>query len=362
MKRLIPVFILVILLLSCRKSESDFIWEKSYGKGQALFIKPALDSGIIACGETGGNPYFIRFNKKRNLVLDFKAENQGLFSSAWFDTSGYILSGSSGGEMLLMRYSAKGNKLWGKTIDGGFRIDCTSLNYNGDGTFLATGTASPDSSTSAATGLLFVEFDTTGQVITEKSITETSFVAANKAVVDNSGNIFVALTRQAGGSKPEASVAEFNNQFQKLWETELYNNPAFGAASLAIELDMSGNVYVTGRTEVSGTTGVLNNSFLASLTNTGSIRWKSYLETTNTGSALNFDSDGDIMMLNTNCFIINILSPADGSVTGRIRMFSLCYSNNTDALGEDLGLNYDKNIMVAGSFGGNFYLALKTAQ
>ena len=201
--------------MSCRKSESDFIWEKSYGKGQALFIKPALDSGIIACGETGGNPYFIRFNKKRNLVLVLKQKIRG-YSSLWFDTSGYILSGSSGGEMLLMRYSAKGNKLWGKTIDGGFRIDCTSLNYNGDGTFLATGTASPDSSTSAATGLLFVEFDTTGQVITEKSITETSFVAANKAVVDNSGNIFVALTRQAGGSKPEASVARIQQSVSKI--------------------------------------------------------------------------------------------------------------------------------------------------
>src|SRR5450759_2236468 len=104
MKRLIPVFILIILLSSCKKSESDFIWEKSYGKGEALFIKTSSDSGFAACGEMGGKPYFIRLNKNRRLVVDFSGENAGLFNSAWFDTSGYITGGNSDGKMLLMHH------------------------------------------------------------------------------------------------------------------------------------------------------------------------------------------------------------------------------------------------------------------
>jgi hypothetical protein len=362
MKRFIPLLILIILLSSCRKSESDFIWEKSYGKGDALFIRTSSDSGFTACGEMGGKPYFIRLNKNRSLVIDFSGENPGLFSSAWFDTSGYITGGNSGEKMLLMRHGPEGNILWEKTLDAGFKIDYTSLLYTGNGNLLAVGTASPDSSGSGATGLLFVRFDTTGQIITEKKITETSFISANEATVDNAGNIYLVVTRKASGAKPKASVAKFNELFQKLWETELFNNPSFADAGFAIKLDGSGNVHVTGRTEVSIEGGVLNNSFLVSLTNTGSIRWKKYFENSNTGVALIFDDAGDIMMLNMNCFIINIVNPVDGTDAGRIRMFSLCDSYNTDALGADLDINYDKNILVAGSRGGSFYLALKSSQ
>ena len=95
MKRLIPVFILVILFSSCRKNESDFIWEKSYGKGEAYFIKAASDSGFFACGETGGNPYFIRLNKRRSLILDFKSEKN------------ILMAGTRGGSFYLALKSYK---------------------------------------------------------------------------------------------------------------------------------------------------------------------------------------------------------------------------------------------------------------
>lgn len=361
MKKLIPVLILLVLISSCRKSENDFVWEKSYGKGKALFIKASSDSGLVATGGMDGKPYFIRLNKKRSLNIDFKAEIPGIFSSVWFDTSGYITGGNTGGKMLLMRHTSVGKKVWEKSLDAGFKIDFTSLFYSGNGNLLAIGTAGPDSSGSVATGLLFVRFDTTGRIVAEKKIIESTFIAANKAVVDNSGNIFLALTRKSAGAKPRATVAKFNNLFQKLWETELYNNPEFGAASLAIKLDGSGNVYISGNTELSTKDGKLNNSFLASLTNSGSLRWKKYLENSNTGTALVFKDTGELMMLNRNCFIINIANTDDGSEAGRIRMFSLCDSYNTDALGEDLDINYDKKILIAGSRGGNFYLALKSS-
>jgi hypothetical protein len=362
MKRLIPLLIILFLLSSCKKSESDFIWEKSYTKGEALFLKASADSGFIACGETEGKPYFIRLDKSKKLVIDFSSENDGLFSSAWFDTSGYVTAGNTGGKMLLMRYNPEGKMLWEKTFNAGFKIDFTNLLYEGNGNLLAIGTASPDSSASGVTGLYYVRFDTTGQIIAEKKITETNFISANKAVVDNSGNIFLAMTRQGTGAKPKASVAKFNNLFQKLWETELYTNPEFGAACLAVKLDGSGNVYVAGNTELSTKDGKVKNSFMASVTNSGSVRWKKYLENSNTGSAIIFDNAGDVMMLNKNCFIVNFLSPTDGADAGLIRMFSICDSYNTDAFGADMDINYDKNILVAGSRGGSFYLALKTSQ
>ena len=361
MIRFIPVFFVLILLSSCKKSESDFIWEKSYGKGEALFLKSSSDSGFIACGEKEGKPYFIRLDKNRKQVIDFGSDNPGLFSSSWFDTSGYISAGNSGGLMLLMRHSKSGIKLWEKTLDGGFKIDYTNLIYTGSGELLAIGTAGPDSTGVGATGLLFVRFDSTGNITAQKKIPETVFLAAADATIDKSGNIFLPLTRKAAGSKSKASVAKYNDQFAKLWETDLYNNPSFGASSLSIKLDAVGNVYVGGRTEVSTKDGTLNNSFLAALTLSGSVKWKTYLENSNSGCSIIFNDSGNIMMLNRNCFVINVLNPADGTDAGTRRMFSVCASSNTDAFGSDFDLTFEKNILLAGKLGGSFYVALKAS-
>jgi hypothetical protein len=363
MRRIVSLLIIsLVLFASCKKTESDFLWEKSYGKGEALFLNALSDSGLIACGQVGDKPYLIRLDKTRRLELELKSETSGLFSSAWSDTSGYISGGSTEGKMLLMRHSKEGNKLWEKSIAASFKIDFTNLYYTGNGNLLAIGTAIPDSSESGATGILFVRFDTTGVLITENELAETDFISATGADIDNAGNIYLALTRKKAGSKSKASVAKFNDLFQKLWETELYNNPNFGAASTAIILDESDNVYVAGRTELATEDGTLNNSFMASLSNMGSVFWKKYLENSNTGVALTIDDNNNILMLNTNCYIISMLSLTDGADAGRIRMFSLCDSYNTDALGAAIEINYDENILVAGKRGGSFYLGLKTKQ
>ena len=325
-------------------------------------MQPTADSGFVACGKADGKPYFLRANKDRSTLIDFKADNPGLFSSAWFDTTGYFISGSSGGKMSLMRYSPTGEKVWEKSLDAGFKIDFTNLFYTGNGNFLAIGTPDPDSSAYSSSGLLFVTFDKSGQIISQKKTTETSFISANEAIIDNNGNIFLALTRKAANAKTKASVAKYDNTFQKLWETELYNNPEFGASSRTIISDGAGNIYVGGSTELSTKDGISNTSFLTALSNTGTIRWKEYQEGSNKGSALTFDSSGKLMMLNKNCFIVNIANPSDGSDAGRIQMLGVCNSDNTDVFGFDFGINFDKNILVAGSMGGSFYLALKSYQ
>lgn len=362
MKKFIPVFFLIIIFSSCKKTESDLIWQKSFSKGTAYFIETASDSGYYACGEVGGNPYFVRFNKKRSQILDFASDKPGLFSSAWFDTSGYITGGNNAGKILLMRYSSKGNILWEKSIDAGFKVDFTSLFYTGSGNLLSVSTASPDSADSGTTNLYFVRFDTTGNVTTEYKTTESGFVAANKAVLDNAGNIFLPLTRKNAFSNPKASVAKYNNLFQKIWETDLYNNREFRASSLAIINDASGNLYVSGNTEVSGKDGLLTNSFLSSLTSSGTVRWKKYLEYTNSGAAMVFDNSNNLLMLNKNCYIINRLFTDSGDDAGTIKSFNVCVSQHTDAFGNDIALNYDSNILLAGSLGGNFYIALKSSQ
>lgn len=366
MKKLVPFLLILILLLSCKKTESDFIWEKTYGAGSAYFIKTTSDSGFFACGESAGSPYLVRFDKDRNVVIEIKTMINGLFSSAWFDTSGYVTGGNIDGKMLLMRHSKRGNLLWEKSIDAGFKVDFTEIMYSGNGSFLALASASPDSPASDVgvlgnAGLFFVRFDSTGQIITEKKLLETGFIGVQSAVQDENGNIYLAVTRKTSSAMPKASVAMYNDLFQRIWETDLYNNPDFGASSISVLLDEQKNVYVAGRTGVATEGGIVDNSFVASLSNGGIINWKTYLERSNSGSALAFDDAQNLLTLNKNCLIIRKNNTDNGGDEGIIRPFSECVSEDTDALALDFCVNYDKNILFAGSKGGIYYLALKSS-
>jgi len=352
----------MFLLSGCNKSETLVAWEKTYGAGEARFIRVTADSGLIACGRSSDQPYLVRLDENKMVVLDFNAEVPGTFTSAWFDTSGYITGGSTNGKMLLMRHSKTGNILWEKSIDSGFNIDQTQLLNLGNGTFLAIGSASPDTIYENNSGLLFFSFDSTGQVLEELEYSSGDFVASYDASLDNSGNIYLALTRKEAFSKSVASVAKFNNQYQRIWELELANNPDYGAAALTVLHDGSGVVYVAGRTQLPSESGGMNNSFLASVSDAGSLNWKKYPENSNSGTALLLNSGGEVMMLNINCFIVSKLDAEKGDDAGRIRMFDVCDPYNTDAMASDFDITSDNYLVVAGTLGGGFYLAVRAVK
>ncbi len=365
MKKLISLFSLAIVLFACKKEEDNgIIWEKSLGQGNAFFIETAQDSGIIGCGVISGKPYLVKFTKEKSIETEYASDRTGLFNSAWSDQSGYIAAGSSGGKMLLASIGNDGNKIWDTTIVASFYLDLTSLIDEGGGKFLAVGSASPDSSDNGDTEILFVRFNKSGQITEniETISTASRFMSACNAAADASGNIYLALTTKTGSQKPKAMIVKFNSSLQKLWETELYNNPDFTAACFDAAAEASGNIYVTGKTEASNISGTLNNSFLASVSRTGEVNWKKYMENSNAGSSVIINGSEEVFMLNRNCLIVRRTSSGDGTDTGIVRMYIECDSYTTDAFGYDMNLDQDGNILAAGSLGGNFYLALKSSQ
>ena len=361
MNRLLALLILVTFLSpGCRKSTSNLLWDRSYGAGTALYVKVTADSGLFSCGLSGTKPYLIKLDKNKNKVFDYKYSEDGLFSSAWSDGDIIIAVGNTKGKMLITCLNTQDSLLWDTTFASSYYIDYSSVCYLGSGELLVVGSAKPDSILPGPSSLLYVWLNTSGSIIKKQEVKDGAFISANRVLADNSGNIYLALTRQYTGSKSKATVAKYDNQLHQIWETELYNNPIYGASTTGILLDNTGNVYVCGKTELPVSTGIVNNSFTASLTSGGTILWKTYLENSNRGASLIIENNGQVLMLNHNCFIINILNIADGSETGTIRTFGVCDSNSTDAFGQYLDIYYDGNIIVAGSNGGGYYLGLKT--
>jgi hypothetical protein len=365
MQRLTGFLLLLLLTFSCKKESSSFIWERSFGNGNAYFITATPDSGIIACGEKSSKPFVVKFSADKHLAVEYTYPVEGLFSSAWSDTSGIIAAGSSHGKMLLAKIDGQGDKIWDTLISTGFYIDFTRLCYSGDGTFIAVASASADSAFNGASGLLFIRFDSAGNITGKKEVSEEWFSAAGDVAADGSGNIYIAVTARSSSMKPRAALAKYNIDFNKIWETDLYNNNAFNSGCNGIIYDNGGNLYVTGKTEVAQSEGTLENSFAASVTTSGTIIWKKYLEIFNSGARIRADNSGTLMLLNTNCFVIDLISnyqsEKDYSVNGLIRFFGACDSKNTDAYGSDFNFDHDGNIIAAGSLGGNFYIAVKSA-
>jgi hypothetical protein len=360
MNRLTALLITItIFLAGCKKSTNDPAWEKSFGSGTAMFIKATADSGLISCGALGGKPYLIKLDKNKNRVSEYKFDADGSFSSAWFNNDISIAAGSTKGAMLISCLDKQSNLLWDTIFSTSYYIDYSSVCYLGSGELLAVGSASPDSVNSGVTGLYFVWFNTAGLIRDKKEIKETSFIAAKRIITDNSGNIYLALTRKSTGLKGKATVAKYNNLLQKIWETELYNNPSFGASSLGISLDETGKIYVTGKTDLPVSSGSSYSSFIAKVTNSGIVESRKYPENTNSGSSVIFDNSGQLLLLNSNCFVVSILSPTDMAVSGTVRTFDACDPKGTDAFGLDFDFNYDGNLILAGSKGGGFYLAMK---
>ncbi|HLN56020.1 MAG TPA: WD40 repeat domain-containing protein [Bacteroidales bacterium] len=362
MKKGLPFFILAILLVSCSKEEkNDLVWEKSSGRGEAFFIKATPDSGFIAAGQTDGKPYLVKYSSSRDRISEIKGNYQGTFTSASSEASCLITAGSSDGKLVLSRFDIEGNQLWNLAFDTTCNIEIARLNYTGNGTFTVMGTPAADSLGTGDTGLLFLKFDTAGKISSRKILPGAAYISSAMDF-DKAGNIYLGLTRRSGSSKSKATLAKYSSDFNKIWETELFNNPDFSSASLAVKT-RDGKVFVAGRTEIPGSAGTLMNSFVVCVDENGKLSgsWgeKKYPEFWNAGDDIEFDHSGKLLMLNRNCMILNVIDAANGTDVGLLRTFSVCVSETTDAFGNDADINYDGNILLTGSLGGNFYMAIK---
>jgi hypothetical protein len=365
MQRILFCSLLVLTFISCRKEEGNsFVWDKSFGDGSAYFVSSAHDSGLVACGEKDGNPYLLKLSREKETVLEYESGRGGLFNRVWYDTSVYIASGSSDGDMLLEAVSKSGRKIWDTAITAGFAVDYSRLCYRGSGKLLAVGTAKADSAGSAK-GLLMIEFDTTGRILQRIDLPFSGFISAGDPAADASGNLYLPVTRKITGAKLRASLIKYDYSFNMLWLTDLYNNGSFGSSALASAIDNSGFIYVCGATELSGSSGIAENTYTVSMRPTGAIKWKKYLGFSNSGSAVRIDNSGEIMTLSRDCFLVDRITydiVKDTVITAEpLRWFSSCDPEDTDAFAYDFDIDHDGNFIAAGSLGGKFYLAVKSA-
>jgi len=362
MRKYLVILILPVFFTCCKKQGENIIWERSYGTGQAVTVKTTGDSGFVSVGAEGGNQYLLVTDINGNKKAEYKPATRGVLTGVAVADGYYIACGSRDGKLSVSRIDPSGMLVWDTAFVSTFGVEYVSLCQTGNDSFLAIGSADPDSSVKSLAGLSFISFDGNGSVSnrTDTLYSADSYIAVKGIAADNSGNIYMAITRNGTSGKLKASVTKYNSSLQKLWEKELYNNPVFGAASEAIALDDEANPVIAGRTEMQVSTGIQNNAFVARYFYTGDSTQKSYLEYANSGVSVRGDATGQFMVLNMNCLIVNILD-LRMKISGIIRTFRACDSKTTDISGKCLDITSDGNIIMAGSKGSGFYLAVKSS-
>jgi hypothetical protein len=355
----ILIMIAAAVLISCNREKEDFIWEYAGGNGTAFFIAHMPDSGFISAGTVDGNAYMLKSTRKGKKDFSYLSAEEGAYRAIWYDTAYILAAGASESQLLITLLDPQGNMIREDRIATEVSVSEVFL-FTGayEGSFVALCGTGPYEGPDEISGLCIVHFDTSGAVLSNEARIEQDFFRISGAVVAAGGGFIVSVTKATGTARPKASVMKIDESLQTVWERELINNPSYSAASLDV-CEVQGGYVVSGRTELLFEGNLLNNSFAAGISQSGSVLWKKYPENSNEGMAVTAAAGDLVYLLNRNCFIISMLSITDGSEYRMLRIFNVCDSYDTEARAEEIVINHEGNILIGGSRGGRYYLVMK---
>ncbi|NOS86580.1 MAG: T9SS type A sorting domain-containing protein [Ignavibacteria bacterium] len=222
-----------------------------YVTGGSTGSGSGLDFATVKYNSTGQEQWAVRYNGTNNA--------DDIPSAMFVDAAGnvFVTGGSSGStssnDYVTIKYNSAGQEQWNSRYNGTGNDNDVSfgLAVSGAGNVYVTGSSIGQGS---ATDYATVMYNSSGvqQWVTRYNGPNNTSDDASAIDVDVSGNAFVTGASNSGGTNLDYLTLKYNPAGVLIWE-QRYNGPANGVdAALSVCVDGSGNAYVTGNSQGSG--------------------------------------------------------------------------------------------------------------
>jgi len=227
-------------------SGNVYVTGQSWGSG----VYYPNDYATIKYNANGKQLWANRYNGPANW--DDKAKAIAVDGSGNVYVTGESSGSGSADDYVTIKYSANGKQLWVKRYNGpsGINDRARALAVDGSGNVYVTGGTGQDNFWDYGT----IKYSTNGKQLWVNTYSGpgNSNDEAAAIAVDGSGNVYVTGKSAVSGLLDDYATIKYSASGQRLW-VKRYNGPANGDdEAKALALDGSGNVYITGWSASSG--------------------------------------------------------------------------------------------------------------
>jgi hypothetical protein len=350
----------------CRAESAPAIaWNKTHA-GQATGIVVDNSGSVYVTGifqkAVGYNWRTIKYDTNGNEVWSviYESAPSGVDYAAGIavDSSGsvYVTGYNAGAtnDFRTIKYDASGNIVWNKTYDSGNSDQARGIAVDGSGNVCVTG-LSLGSSMDCRT----IKYDSGGNIVWNKLFDSGDQDWAKGIAVDGAGNVYVtgnvnALTLPFQG---DCLTIKYDSAGNSVW-TRTFDGGG-KAAGMAVVVDGSGSVCVTGSWNQGGMSLLPANSLAIKYDSSGNIIWNRLywggVETTSGGGAggIAVDGSGNVYITGQ---VDNSLLGGNGLDFATMKLngsgnglWSTLYDSGISDVGKGIAVDSFGNVYVAGN-------------
>jgi hypothetical protein len=231
----------VACAIAVDSSGNIYVTGASYGSGTSA------DYATIKYDTSGNQNWVARYNGPGN-------SSDGAAAIALDGSGNVYVTGTSGEDYATLKYDASGTQLWVRRYNGpaGNNDHASDIALDSSGNVYVTGT-SLGSGTDYDYATIKYDPNGTQKWLARYNGPANSSDVAYAIVVDGSGNIYVTGNSIGSGTNFDYATIKYDTSGNQLW-VRTYNGPGNSIDNVgAIAVDGFGNVYLTGKSCISGT-------------------------------------------------------------------------------------------------------------
>ncbi|MFX1500449.1 MAG: hypothetical protein ACFFDH_05725 [Promethearchaeota archaeon] len=275
-----------LITLPSISASNEYEWNKTWGGSDGEIgdeIRLDGSGNILITGETqsygAGNydVFLLKYDSDGNLLwnITWGGSESEYGNGIEIDSLENILTigstmsyGAGYNDVFLLKYNSSGNLLWNKTWGGSGLDEGNGIVIDGSGNILITGAT--QSYGAGATDTLLLKYDSDGNLLWYKTWGGFGYECGFGIAVDGSGNILITgSTSSYGAGEDNTFILKYDSDGNLLWYKIWGGND--NDCGDGITLDSSGNAFITGGSRSYGAENY--NVFLLKYDSNGNKLW-----------------------------------------------------------------------------------------